>query len=58
MSNTHPHTHPHTHPPTHTLIHSEISRNDDQLKELKMYKEFLDALAPQVTICDYGNIVH
>jgi len=30
-------------------IKNEISRNDDQLKELKMYKEFLDALAPQVT---------
>ena len=40
---THTHTHTHTH-------NSEISRNDDQLTELKMYKEFLDALAPQVTV--------
>ena len=41
------HTYIHTY--IHTYTHSEISRNDDQLTELKTYKEFLDSLAPQVS---------
>ena len=40
---------PYTHSHTHTYTYSEISRNDDQLTELKMYKKFLDSLAPQVS---------
>ena len=46
---THTHTCTYTHSHAHTYTHSEISRNDDQLTELKTYKEFLDSLAPQVS---------
>ena len=48
---THSHSHIHTLTLTytHSHSHSEISRNDDQLTELKMYKKFLDSLAPQVS---------
>ena len=46
---THSHIHTLTHTHTHTYTYSEISRNDDQLTELKMYKKFLDSLAPQVS---------
>lgn len=30
------------------ISNSEISRNEDQLSELLLYKEFLDTLAPPV----------
>ena len=34
----------------HFIIpNSEISRNEDQLSELLLYKEFLDTLAPPVS---------
>ena len=31
------------------VTNSEISRNEDQLSELLLYKEFLDTLAPPVS---------
>lgn len=30
-------------------FHSEISKNEDTLKEYMLYKQFLDSLTPQVT---------
>ena len=31
-------------------LHSEISKNEDTLKEYMLYKQFLDSLTPQVHV--------